>query len=366
VKILIVGNWHSELHEEAVFHAFKQLGHEVFKFSWHQYFKPEGWIKRFALPLYKAQNKYMFGPTVSRLNCDLLEFAGHVQPDVIFIYRGTHVYAQTIRRIRKESKNAIIVGYNNDDPFSPQYPGWEWRHFLACVPEYDLTLAYRQHNIAEYKAAGARRVELLRSWFIPERNHPVQLTDVEKEQYACDVVFIGHYEDDGRVAYLEEVARRGWHLRIFGPGSDWDPVLRNSPLLAGHVPVKLLLGEDYNRALCCAKVALCFFSQLNRDTYTRRCFEIPACGTLLLSKYTDDVASLFRADQEAMFFRDATELRACLDRLLVDEALIRRIANAGTESVWRNGHDVVSRMRNVLVWTKEIIGERRYEFKTET
>lgn len=358
MKILIAGDWHSELHEEAIFNAFKQLGHESFKFSWHQYFEPEVWIKRIALPLYKAQNKYLIGPVVSRINSDLLDCALQVQPDMVFIYRGTHIHAETVRRLHQELKNTIIIGYNNDDPFSPQYPHWKWRHFLASVPEYDLTLAYRQHNIAEYRAAGARRIELLRSWFIPERNHPVQLTDAEKEQYACDVVFIGHYEEDGRLAYLEEVARRGWHLRIFGPGYDWNPVIRNSPLLAGHVPVKLLWGEDYNRALCGAKVALCFFSQLNRDTYTRRCFEIPASGTVLMSKHTDDVASLFQADQEAVFFSDVNEMCAGIDRLLVDEALLRRIANAGTQRVWGDGHDVVSRMQNVLAWANEIAGER--------
>lgn len=37
MKILIVGDWHSELHEEAVFHGFKKLGHEPIKFAWHQY-----------------------------------------------------------------------------------------------------------------------------------------------------------------------------------------------------------------------------------------------------------------------------------------------------------------------------------------
>jgi spore maturation protein CgeB len=359
VKILIAGDWHSELHEEAVFHAFERLGHEAFKFSWHRYFKPRGWIGRSALPFYKAQNKYLTGPAVSRLNRELLDLVLQVKPDVVFVYRGTHVYPRTLQAMQRQLRGTVVVGYNNDDPFSPHHPRWMWRHFLSGIPHYDLVLAYRQHNVAEYLAAGARRVELLRSWFVPERNHPVQLTEAEKEQYACDVVFIGHYEDDGRLAYLEEAARRGWHLRIFGPGYDWDPVIRNSPLLAGHVPVRLLWGEDYNRALCGAKVALCFFSQLNRDTYTRRCFEIPASGTVLLSKYTDDVAGLFRADQEAVFFRDANEMCASIENLLVDESLRSRIAHAGTQRVWDDGHDVVSRMRNVLAWVNEIAGERR-------
>jgi hypothetical protein len=356
VNILIAGDWHSELHEEAVFNAFKQLGHEPFKFAWHQCFVPEGWAKRFTRLFLKAQNKYMVGPAVSKLNNDLFDFAMQVQPDFIFIYRGTHIYAKTVRKIQQALKNTLVIGYNNDDPFAPQYPKWKWRHFLASVPQYDLTLAYRKHNIGEYLAIGAQRVELLRSWFIPERNYPVQLTEIEKEQYACDVVFIGHYEDDGRLACMEEIARRGYHLRIFGPSYEWDPIIRNSPLLAGHVPVRLVWGDDYNRALCGAKVALCFFSQLNRDTYTRRCFEIPASGAVLLSKYTDDMASLFLADQEAVFFRDAKEMCMTIDDLLTNDVKRNQIARAGTQRVWDDGHDVVSRMQKVLGWINEIKG----------
>ena len=47
MKILVAGDCHSELHEEAVCKAFKELGHEVLKFGWHDYFKPtNGFIDR--------------------------------------------------------------------------------------------------------------------------------------------------------------------------------------------------------------------------------------------------------------------------------------------------------------------------------
>ena len=301
----------------------------------------------------------MIGPTVFRLNEDLLDFALQVQPDLIFIYRGTHVFAKTVRKLKRAVNKTFVIGYNNDDPFAPQYPRWKWRHFMASVPEYDLTLAYRKHNIAEYLVAGAKRVELLRSWFIPEQNYPVKLTDAEKDKYGCDVVFIGHYEDDGRLDYLEEIVRRGWHLRIFGPGYEWDPVIRYSLWLSGQMPVQLLWGEDYNKALCGAKIALCFLSQLNRDTYTRRCFEIPASGTVLLSKYTDDLANLFSANQEAMFFKDSEELCSAIKCLITNETQRRQIAKSGRQRVWNDGHDVVSRMQKLLVWVNEQKGEQR-------
>ena len=117
-------------------------------------------------------------------------------------------------------------------------------------------------------------------------------------------------------------------------------------------------GEEYNKALCGAKVALCFLSKLNRDTYTRRCFEIPATATLMLSEYTEDLAGLFRASEQADFFRSKDEMVEKLKRYLTDDALRTRVAHAGRECVVESGHDVVSRMGQVLCWAEEIRSKR--------
>lgn len=354
MKILIAGDWHSELHEEAVYQAFIQLGHMPIRFSWYEYFQPRKWVEQILGVYFKVQNKYMFGPTVNRLNRDFIALVESCQPEIVFVYRGSHVYSKTLKALRLIVPRAILIGYNNDDPFSPHYPVWKWRHFLAGVPEYDLILAYRKHNLNELLQMGAQRVELLRSWFIPERNYPLVLSEDDKEKFGCDVVFIGHYENDGRLGYLEEIVRRGWKLRIYGPGYEWDSVVARSELLKKHAPIQLVWGEDYNRALCGAKIALCFFSRLNRDTYTRRCFEIPASGVLLMSEYSDDLATMFRSGEEALYFRNVPEMSNSIEMLLNNEKMCRSIAQSGRQRVNADGHDVVSRMKDVLGWVDKI------------
>ena len=348
MRILVAGDWHSELHEEAVYQAFCELGHEVQRFSWYGYFCPSTGLSRVLLPLLKAQKKYQWGPQVSRLNAELIALAAARQPDIVFVYRGTHIHALTLQRIRDAVPGVKLLGYNNDDPFSEHYPQWLWRHFRGGLSCYDLVFAYRQHNLQELSAAGARQVALLRSWFMPGRNYPTSLNAEDTARYACDVVFVGHYEDDGRLEYLEEVVRQGWRLRLFGPGYEWDRVLSRRPVLSHLAPVNLVWGEDYNKALCGAKVALCFFSRLNRDTYTRRCFEIPASGTVLFSEYSDDLSTLYSDGEEAILFKSRMEFRDKLKFVLSDEKRRQQIARSGLERVWRDGHDVVSRMRDVL------------------
>lgn len=358
MRILIAGDWHSELHEEVVQQALRELGHEVQAFKWCGYFsRPQGglgWLAQFAR---RAQNKYLVGPAIKRLNRDLIATALQFQPEMLFVYRGTHVTRETLRAIKKPLPDCVLVGYNNDDPFSPTYPHYLWRHFLRAIPVYDLMLAYRHANLDEYRNAGARRVELLRSWFVPERNHPVELSQAEKSRFEADVVFVGHYEDDQRLDCLEEIARQEIRLRLFGPGYDWDPVIRKSPVLNRLVPVRLVWGEDYNRALCGAKIALCFLSKLNRDTYTRRCFEIPATGTLMLSEYSDDLSGLYEKSVEADFFRNQEEMMEKIRYYLANDEVRKRVAFAGHRRAIEDGHDVVSRMRQLITWVDSMRGQ---------
>lgn len=356
MRILVAGDWHSELHEEAVYWAFTELGHQVVRFPWHHYFKPvqRGGLMQLASTLNgKLQNKFIIGPHVSRLNRDFCRAMTEFEPEMVFLYRGTHILPDTLRVLKREHPQTFIVGYNNDDPFSEGNPYWLWRHFIAAIPHYDMLLAYRHHNLEDFRKSGARQAHLLRSWFMPKRNHPMSLSTEESERFGCDVVFIGHYEADGRLAMLEEVVRQGFHLRLYGPGYDWDPVIRKSPVLRSLAPVRLVWGEEYNKALCGAKVALCFLSKLNRDTYTRRCFEIPASGTLMLSEYTDDLASLYKEGMEADFFRDTVELIGKLKRYVDDADLRTSVAKAGSRRVIEDGHDVIARMKQVLTWVAQ-------------
>ncbi len=358
MRILVIGDWHSEVHEEWVFRAFTALGHEVQPFGWHTYFKPRrsvsgaaGTLEHIAL---KIQNRLILGPRVAALNRDAARAADRFRPDMVFVYRGTHLLPRTLRLIKASNPAMVLVGYNNDNPFVSGQVYGLWRHFLRGLADYDLMLAYRSKNIEDFRSAGAPRVHLLRSWYVQERNHPVALSPDEQAQYESDVVFVGNYERQGRLEWLEEIVKAGFKLRLFGPGKYWDRHVSKSPWLHHLAPVKQVWGQEYNKALCGAKVALCFLSKLNQDTYTRRCFEIPATKTMLLSEYSDDLSTLYHEGVEAEFFQSKDELITKLHRYVPDAARRRRVAEAGYRRVVADGHDVISRMRQVLAWVNEL------------
>jgi len=354
LKFLIVGEWIHEMYEKAIADAFLKLNHEVMAFKWHPYFKvisTTPGIRHIELIYKKAQNKYLLGPIINRLNNELIEDVKKLSPDTLFIFRGTHIQGRTLKTLKSQYKNMTIVIYNHDDPFSPDYPMWKpWRHFMDSIPLSDLVLAHRHRNFEEYFNKGATQVELLRTWFIPERNHPVTFSPEEKEKYECDVVFVGHFENDGRLELLEKIAKAGWNLKIYGAHHEWGEALLKSPELRGQVPTRLAWGAEYNKALAGGKIAMCFLSKLNRDTYATRCFEIPATGSFLLSEYTDDLNSLFKEGIHAEFFRTPDEMLLKIKKYMEDSPLRKKVADSGRAWVNEQGHDVNSRMRQVITW----------------
>jgi len=350
-RILLVGDYMWPWYQEICATALESLGCEVERFGWFADFRH--WRDGHTEPFYhslwhRIQARYHTGPTVWKIEKRLLHWAATFQPEIVWFYNVHLISPSVVKAMRQALPRTTFVQYANDNPFSASARPGLWRNFLASIPLFDVHFSYRLNNIADYQRCGAQSIHLLRSYFIPEEDYPVAQEAIPA-RFKCDVVFAGHYEDDGRVEMLEAISHAGYRLNLFGGG--WDAALPNlnadSPLRAKY-PISPVTKADYRYAICGAKVALCFLSTLNHDTYTRRSFQIPAMEVAMLSQYTDDLATLYRPDTEAVFFRDKQELIAKLAQLLGDNAWRQSVAKAGYAKVYAAGHDVDNRMRQFL------------------
>jgi spore maturation protein CgeB len=347
LRILIAGEGRSPIHEGAWQRGLEAAGCAVERFDWMPRFRSLSRLRSLYL---RVQNHLLLGPTILALNADLVARVLASSPDVLLLYRPTHILPSSLRLIREKTPATLVVSYNNDDPFSAKAPAHLWRHYLAGVPLTDIVLAYREKNLAELRAAGARRVHLMRSYYLPDVHRPVELTESDRRRYEADVTFVGHYERDGRIDFLAAVAEAFPRFRLFGP--DWERA-PDHPALRRLRPTQALPHAEYVKAIQCAKIALVFFSGLNNDTYTRRVFEIPAIGTFMLSQRTVDMENLFRPGIEAAYFASPDELVTQARRYLADDKEREKISAAGIARVRESGHDVFSRMRELSSLLRE-------------
>lgn len=346
MKILVVGEYKWEIYEKPLSLAFQALGYDVSNFGWNKYFESTNIVGETYL---KFQNKYHVGPTIHKINSDLLISCRQLNPDLVFIYRGVVIYGSTIRKIRKNG--AIVIGYNNDDPFDTRYRPYVYSIYLHSIKDYNYIFSYRTKNIQDYCKCGIRS-ELLRSYYIEERNYYIPSNSLPSRQYECDVMFIGHYEDDGRDEYLRELVVKNISFSLYGDG--WNRS-EYADLFKSYMGDEIKqIRDDYNLALNSCKIALVFLSKLNNDTYTRRCFEIPATKRMMLCEYTDDLASLFTPDKEAVYFSNKEDFINKITYYLIHNEERKKIAEEGYRRLINDGHEIKDRAKQIIEKYKEL------------
>ncbi|MEQ5274145.1 glycosyltransferase [Proteus terrae] len=351
MKILIVGEYAFPIYEKSFYNAFKRLGYDVHKFSWIGYFKyyqhyqlePQKKYNILKSIYYRFQNKYLIGPTINKINNDLIRKVNNEKYDLIFIYRGTHIYSSTLKKLKK-NKDIKIFGYNNDDPFSKSYYSYVWRHYLKCLPYYDHIFAYREKNIFDYRNKGITSTSILMSYYIKENNFHYE--HKERHDKNIKIVFIGHYENDGRDKILLSTAKYGFDLSLYGTG--WEKSLLYNEIVSLLGKIKPIYNDEYNKILNNADVSFVFLSKLNNDTYTRRVFEIPVTKTVMLSERTSMIESLFKENEEIIFFENINDVIKKLIFLNENRAHLEEIKENAYNRVIKDGHEVEDRVKQII------------------
>lgn len=347
-SVLIVRSAFGEIYELAWLRALRELGIDADLFDTHSY-----------IPLNIAgrlQQRYLWGPHLDRVNRLLVERVEEMRPDVVVFYHGHHYRAETIAEVAKRS---FVCGSHCDDPFGRPHLR-EYRLLLKALPEYDGYHVNRERNISEALALGVKRARVLMMYYIPWIHYPSSLSPVEQAAWGSDVVYAGHMEPDHRIECLSSVVRNGFKCRIYGGEVGWRTELPRDVYEAVR-PIPNVRGDDYRRVLCASKIAACFFSKWNRDQYTNRSWEIPACGVFLLSERTPAMQEFYTEGKEAEFFDTAEEFIDKVRFYLGNETARLAIAAAGHVRVLKSGHDIYSRMRQWIGDVEEWQGEKREE-----
>jgi glycosyltransferase involved in cell wall biosynthesis len=269
----------------------------------------------------------------------LLAEAGRVKPDIVLVLKGLALGAEDVDTLR--ARGAWVVNVNHDDFFSANRNNRSSLQ-LRAVPRYEYVFTTREVNVAEIAPLNSR-VEFFPFAYYPRVHRVVPIPPAEREKWDLDVVFVGTWERE-RCALLEELVRRV-PARYAIWGAQWGRVGARSPLrpFIRHAEVVL---DDMAKALGGAKVSLAFLRKENRDDYTQRTFEIPACGGLLLGERTARQQSYYREGVEAEFFDPSgpDELVDKVKRLLADPRRREAVRVAGREALLRQRHTYRDRL----------------------
>ena len=341
LRMVLAGAWRFRFYEEALAAGIRANGVEVIPFKSSDFLGRDLWSR--------IENKMLWGPSTVRLNHALQRFIAETSPGGLFLHRPTHLFRSTLQLILKKTPGLRVVTHNHDNPFQDGRRWTLWRHYHRTARLAHVNFVDRPADVALAQRMCLPNPQIMLPYYVEGLHRPL---DEIPPDFRNDVVFVGHYEPDGRVEPLNYLARQGVSVRIYG--APWekaslDPALRQSPIRSAY-------GEDYVRAVAGAKIALVFLSGWNRDVYTTRCFEIPACGTAMVAPRTRELQALYREGEEAVYFDSKEELLAKVRWLLEDDEARNRIANAGRQRCLRDGHSNVHRGAQIIEALKGVGG----------
>jgi spore maturation protein CgeB len=324
ISILYIGNDSGTSRHRAL--SLSRLGHKVQIVDPHN-FLPSGrliahWIHRTgALGLGRF------------VRSRILETISSAEFDLVWVDAGDVICPELLLDLKQQTR--FVINYNVDDPYGHR-DGNKWRMYLRSVPFYDFVVVVRDCNVNEGFKAGARDVIRVHRSSDEIAHAPRNLSPSDRTKWESEVVFIGTWMPE-RGPFLARLIERGVPLAIWGNGwskaMDWE-ILK--PHWRGP-GLDTETGDEYAKAVQCAKVCIGLVSRGNRDLCTQRSFEIPQLGGVLCAERTSEHVALYAEDVEAVFWNDPDECAAKCERLLNDETWRNQLAQNGKLRAIRNG-----------------------------
>jgi spore maturation protein CgeB len=229
------------------------------------------------------------------------------RPEIVLVVKGGPVTPDVIQRVRGAT-GARFVNFFPDNPL--------WMIPFECLEAYDLFFTKERYALRTLQSVGLRNLHYLPMYCVPAMHHPVTPTADEARRFGAPLSLVGN-----RYAYREQLVRTlaDRPLRVWGAG--WraarDPAVRR--LVAGG-PV---FGHDKLCVYAASTLSLNPHHPMNDIVgVNTRAFELAAAGSCQVADFKEDLATLFKPDEEVLVYRDFGELDRLLDHYLThpDEA----------------------------------------------
>jgi spore maturation protein CgeB len=333
-RILYVGPTSGTCLDRA--NAFRRLGHDVTHIDVRDLLPATRWVDRVV---WRLGGHWLAWLVTPRLKAALQ--GQHF--DLCHVDNGEWFDACHVRLLKQHAGK--VINYNIDDPTGPR-DGKRFAAYRRAASEYDLLAVVREDNLPELQALGARQT--IRVWrSADEVSHaPRALSAADHQLWDSDVLFLGTWMPE-RGPFLLKLVQLGVPLSIRGPNWQKAP---EWPQLKAHWKGGSIGGDDYARAIQCAKVNLGLLSKGNRDLHTTRSLEIPALGALFCAERTPEHQAMYTEGEDAVFWADAEECARQCQWLLHDEARRSAMAQRGHQRFLRNRHgnqDILQQMLDV-------------------
>jgi spore maturation protein CgeB len=265
-----------------------------------------------------------FNPDVRLRNRRLLDKARTFRPDVLWLTGDNSViYPETLAAIKRETACKIVYTCGT----SPIVFSSPIERQAARL--YDLVLVVDYYHGVQWLELGAPRMECLPLTACdPDFHRPYELSDAERQAYACEVAFVGTLVPDTlysrRVRALE--ALREFDLGIWSVHEVPDSLRK---FVRGRA-----LGEETLKIMSAAKINLNVHGDFAFYGGNIRLFEAASVGALQIADALPGTLKWFTEGETIVTYKDLDDLRAKVTYYLAHNEEREAIARRAREHVY--------------------------------
>jgi len=279
--------------------------------------------------------RYKTGPLIRAVNAYIQSALGK-QYDVIWVDKAVFMSLTTTKLLRAATK--LLVHYTPDAAFDMNRS----RHFENSLSQYDFAITTKSFEMQRYLDFLPKQQLLWVPQGFDKQTHRA-LVPFEKKEAA--ITFIG-LNEPSREAMLQSFLNAGF--KVYLAGKKWEQFATKHQVPHLKYLGEGLFGKDYTATIAQCQFAWGAISKRFPELHTTRTFEIPACGTALLTEENEETGSFFKPD-EVVFYKTAEDLVAQIKYYLSHQKELEALTALGQKRVEQGGYDYASILTDVCI-----------------
>lgn len=216
---------------------------------------------------------------------------------------------------------------------------------LFMTAGYDELFFKCKHIVNHLKNEYNLPVNYLPECFNPQKHINISLTEKEKKEYDCDLLFIGSLHSC-RVPIIEKLLELNkYKIQIYGsPAPFYIPI---SEKLKRSYTKKYAANNEKSKLIKAAKININTLHLGEVTGVNVRTFEIAGVGGFQISSYREEINELFEIDKEIVTFKNFSELVEKIDYYLKNSEERKKISDQGYNKAQKE-HTYENRIKKII------------------
>ncbi|WP_185154416.1 glycosyltransferase [Fulvivirga sp. M361] len=280
--------------------------------------------------------RYKTGPLIPKINSYVINNLGDESYDIIWVDKAVYISPKTTDILRSRTK--LLIHFTPD----PAFTFHKSSLFYLSLPKYDYAITTKSYELDFYhKHLDKDKVYFMYQGYDPQ----VHQNSVQFKDRDLSIVFIGHAEHE-RFQMMQTLLNNQFHIRL--AGRNWSKFAKKNKHVK-HLDFRGegLYGPGYVSALNNSKYSWGALSKWVPEKHTTRTFEIPACGSALISERTTEIQDIF-SDDEVIFYSNLDDLQEKIRWYNTHPDELEKLAGLGYSKVVSAGLDYRSQIEKMF------------------